>query len=102
MRIVVMSPRLLVVPAVAIAIATVSACGSDEGRGGGPGGGTGGADRLTVSAAFYPLEYAASRVGGDAVEVTGLTKPGAEPHDLELTPKQVADVSGADLVVYEK
>ena len=93
-----MSPRLLVVPVVALAIATVSACGSDEGRGDAAGDG----DRLAVSAAFYPLEYAASRVGGDAVEVTGLTKPGAEPHDLELTPKQVGEVSGADLVVYEK
>jgi zinc transport system substrate-binding protein len=55
-----------------------------------------------VSAAFYPLQFAAERVGGDLVHVTPLTKPGAEPHDLELAPKEVADLQRADLVVYEK
>lgn len=56
--------------------------------------------RLRVVASFYPLEYVAERVGGSAVDVRGLTKPGAEPHDLELTPRAVADVATADLVVY--
>jgi zinc transport system substrate-binding protein len=41
-------------------------------------------------------------VAGSHAEVTNLTKPGAEPHDLELTPRQVASVGDADLVVYEK
>jgi len=58
------------------------------------------ADRLTVVAAFYPLEYAAAQVGGDNVEVVNLTPPGAEPHDLELSPQQVALLGEADLVVY--
>jgi zinc transport system substrate-binding protein len=56
--------------------------------------------RLAVVASFYPLEYAAQRVGGDRVDVTDLTKAGAEPHDLELSPRQVASVVDADLVVY--
>ncbi len=56
--------------------------------------------RLSVIASFYPLEYAAERVGGDRVDVADLTKPGAEPHDLELSPRQVASVVDADLVVY--
>jgi zinc transport system substrate-binding protein len=34
--------------------------------------------------------------------VTGLTQPGAEPHDLELTPRQVGLIGTADLVLYEK
>jgi zinc transport system substrate-binding protein len=34
--------------------------------------------------------------------VTSLTKPGAEPHDVELTPKDVASVAEAGLVVYAK
>jgi zinc transport system substrate-binding protein len=55
---------------------------------------------LDVVTAFYPLQYVAQRVGGDAVTVTDLTKPGAEPHDLELTPQQVGSVEDADLVVY--
>lgn len=53
-----------------------------------------------VVAAFYPLEFAAQRVGGDAVAVESLTPKGVEPHDLELTSSQVRDLAGADLVVY--
>jgi zinc transport system substrate-binding protein len=53
-----------------------------------------------VIAGFYPLEFVASRVAGDAVAVRNLVQPGAEAHDLELTPQDVAAVSQADLVVY--
>ncbi|GIJ47103.1 zinc ABC transporter substrate-binding protein [Virgisporangium aliadipatigenens] len=56
--------------------------------------------KLSVVAAFYPLRYLAERIGGDTVRVTDLAKPGVEPHDLELEPKQVATVGAADLVVY--
>jgi len=55
---------------------------------------------LQVATAFYPLEFLASRVGGDAATVENLTEPGAEPHDLELTPQQVARLGEGDLVVY--
>ena len=48
--------------------------------------------RLSVVASFYPMEYLAERIGGSRVDVTDLTAPGVEPHDLELTPKQVAQV----------
>ena len=85
-------------PVLAVLTATLalSACGgeagtaasaSDEGR-------------LAVAAGFYPYEFVASRVGGPDVEVTNLTKPGGEPHDLELTPQQVAGLTETDLVVY--
>ena len=55
-----------------------------------------------MAAGFYPLAYAAQRVGGDLVEVTNLTQPGAEPHDLELTIKETVSIAEADVVVYEK
>lgn len=55
-----------------------------------------------VVASFYPLEYVAQRVAGDHAEVRTLTSPGVEPHDLELTVRQTAEVADADLVVYEK
>ncbi|GAA1894480.1 metal ABC transporter substrate-binding protein [Lapillicoccus jejuensis] len=58
--------------------------------------------RLAVVASFYPLQYAVQQIGGEHVTVTSLTKPGAEPHDVELTPQDVASVSTASLVVYEK
>ena len=53
--------------------------------------------RVHVVAAFYPLAYAAQQVGGDRVTVETLTKPGGEPHDLELLPRQILD---AALVVH--
>src|SRR5450756_45026 len=62
----------------------------------------GGTGTLKVVVAFYPLQYVVEQVGGDQVSVTNLTKPGVEPHDLELTAKQVASVAFADLVFYER
>lgn len=56
--------------------------------------------RTKVVASFYPLAYAVQEIGGTAVTVENLTPAGAEPHDLELTPRQVRDVIAADLVVY--
>jgi zinc transport system substrate-binding protein len=55
---------------------------------------------VRVLASFYPLQYVAEAVGGDLVEVSSLTPPGAEPHDVELSPRQVRSVSETDLVVY--
>jgi len=63
--------------------------------------GTARPDRGTQAvAAFYPLQYVTEQIGGDRVGVTNLVKPGAEPHDLELQPRQLAQLSDADLVVY--
>jgi zinc transport system substrate-binding protein len=59
-----------------------------------------GSDGVSVLASFYPLQYVAQQVGGDLVDVSTLTPPGAEPHDLELSPAQVDEVGRADLVVY--
>jgi zinc transport system substrate-binding protein len=55
---------------------------------------------VTVVASFYPLAEAAQQVGGADVSVTNLTAPGVEPHDLELTPQQIASISTADVVLY--
>ncbi|CAN5173430.1 zinc ABC transporter substrate-binding protein [soil metagenome] len=62
--------------------------------------GNAGDGRPSVLASFYPLQLVAQQVGGDRVDVTSLTPPGAEPHDLELSPAQVVQVGNADLVVY--
>ncbi|MFG2110724.1 metal ABC transporter substrate-binding protein [Micromonospora chersina] len=64
------------------------------------GGGGSDPDRVDVVAAFYPLQFLAEKIGGDAVTVTNLAKPGAEPHDLELNPRQVGQVVDAELIVY--
>ena len=54
----------------------------------------------SVVASFYPLEEAASQVGGDLVTVENLTPPGVEPHDLELAPDDIETIANADVVVY--
>ncbi|MDG6103415.1 zinc ABC transporter substrate-binding protein [Dactylosporangium aurantiacum] len=56
--------------------------------------------RLRIVAGFYPLQYMSERVGAEDAAVTNLTQGGAEPHDLELKPSQLAQVSDAALVVY--
>jgi zinc transport system substrate-binding protein len=64
----------------------------------GPGGTSNG--KKTVVTAFYPLAWAAETIGGNSVAVENLTPPGAEPHDIELTPKQVARLERAAVVLY--
>jgi zinc transport system substrate-binding protein len=78
--------------AAAAALLTTGCGGTDQSEGGG--------DGVTVVAGFYPLEWATARVGGDRVTVSSLTPPGAEAHDLELAPQDVAAISDADLLVY--
>jgi zinc transport system substrate-binding protein len=71
---------------------SVSACGSgSEG---------GSAGKTSVVAAFYPLAYAAEQIGGASVDVTNITPPGAEPHDVELSVRDVERVRSADVVLY--
>lgn len=55
---------------------------------------------LQVVASFYPLEYVAHEIGGERVEITNLTTPGVEPHDLELTARQIRSIASADVVLY--
>jgi zinc transport system substrate-binding protein len=91
----VISRTLTAAGAALLTLGTASACGNDAA-------GAPGSDRLAVVTAFYPLQYISERIGGDAVTVSNLTKPGAEPHDLELNPQQVGDINDAGLVVYLK
>lgn len=83
-------------PLTLIAAAGLAACGSADGASGEQDG------RLAVVTSFYPLQLAAQQIGGDHVHVVDLTKPGIEPHDLELTPKDVAKISKASIFIYEK
>lgn len=85
--------RLLACLTAALALGAVTACSSS----GSP---ASSSDKIDVTTAFYPLAYVTQRIGGDAVAVTTLAQPGAEPHDLELTPQQIANVHDAKLVVY--
>lgn len=56
--------------------------------------------RLSIAAAFYPVQFVAEHVGGDLVDVSTLTAPGVEAHDLELSPAAVRDLGNAHAVLY--
>jgi zinc transport system substrate-binding protein len=58
------------------------------------------AGKNTIVAAFYPLAYAAKSIAAPGSHVENLTPPGAEPHDLELTPRTVGRVETAGFVLY--
>jgi zinc transport system substrate-binding protein len=53
-----------------------------------------------IIAAFYPLEFVAAEIAGGNADVTNLSPPGVEPHDLELAPDQIRSLAQADLVLY--
>ncbi|HEY8092192.1 MAG TPA: metal ABC transporter substrate-binding protein [Acidimicrobiales bacterium] len=91
-----MPPRSVSTTVVALALLVPLGCGNDGGSEGTAAAGGG----VAVVTSFYPLQYVVDRVGGDRVAVTNLTPPGAEPHDLELTPQDLARLTDADLVVY--
>ncbi|CAM5678500.1 High-affinity zinc uptake system protein ZnuA OS=Streptomyces fumanus OX=67302 GN=GCM10018772_02970 PE=3 SV=1 [Streptomyces fumanus] len=79
----------------ALGLGTLSACSSE-------GAAAGNTDKFDVVASFYPMQFLAERIGGDHVHVTTLTEPGQEPHDLELSTRQTAELGEADAVLYLK
>lgn len=70
--------------------ALLAACGSGTADGGGA---------LSVVTSAYPLAYLVTKIGGEHVELTDLTTPGADAHGIELSVKQVMAVQSADLVL---
>ncbi|MFV2102609.1 metal ABC transporter substrate-binding protein [Micromonospora sp. LOL_024] len=89
------APRALATATAALlALTGVAACSTDDNPAGAD------PERIDVVAGFYPLQFLAEQIGGDGVAVTNLARPGAEPHDLELNPSQVGQISEAQLVVF--
>ncbi|WP_307620500.1 metal ABC transporter substrate-binding protein [Streptomyces sp. V3I7] len=87
--------RLIPALAAAAALTGLSACS-------GTGAASGDTGRFDVVASFYPMAFLAERIGGDHVHVTSLTQPGQEPHDLEISARQTAQLQEADAVLYLK
>jgi zinc transport system substrate-binding protein len=83
--------RLLLVVPTLLAAAILAGCGGSQAAAD---------DRPSVVAAFYPLAFATQRIAGDELEVSNLTPPGAEPHDHELSARDVEAVRSADYVFY--
>ncbi|WP_327735387.1 metal ABC transporter substrate-binding protein [Streptomyces nojiriensis] len=90
-------PTAALAGAVALGATALTACsGAAAGTGGGKDG------KVGVTASFYPMAFLAEQIGKDHVKVDSLTKPGVEPHDLEITPRQTGQLGEADVVVYLK
>ncbi|MFF9332673.1 metal ABC transporter substrate-binding protein [Streptomyces albogriseolus] len=79
----------------ALGFGTLTACSSDSAAAGDTG-------SFDVVASFYPMAFLAERIGGDHVHVTSLTQPGQEPHDLEISARQTAQLEEADAALYLK
>ncbi|MFN2469700.1 MAG: metal ABC transporter solute-binding protein, Zn/Mn family [Gaiellaceae bacterium] len=72
-----------------IIVVAAAGCGGEEDT-----------EKTRVAAAFYPIAYAAKRVGGEGIEVYDVTPPGAEPHDVELSARDVRRLRESDVVLY--
>ncbi|MBJ6632387.1 metal ABC transporter substrate-binding protein [Streptomyces sp. I5] len=81
--------------AAALGFGTLTACSSDSAAAGDTG-------TFDVVASFYPMAFLAERIGGEHVHVTSLTQPGQEPHDLEVSARQTAQLEEADAALYLK
>ncbi|MFC7989180.1 metal ABC transporter substrate-binding protein [Streptomyces pilosus] len=79
----------------ALGLGGLTACSSDSSA-------AGSTDKFDVVASFYPMAFLAEQIGGEHVNVTSLTQPGQEPHDLEISAKQTAQLQDSDAALYLK
>ncbi|WP_142151840.1 metal ABC transporter substrate-binding protein [Streptomyces sp. SLBN-31] len=79
----------------ALGLGTLTGCSGDSAAAAGTG-------KFDVVASFYPMVFLAERIGGSHVHVTSLTQPGQEPHDLEISARQTAQLQDSDAVLYLK
>ncbi|WP_027245575.1 metal ABC transporter substrate-binding protein [Leisingera daeponensis] len=81
-----LSNLLKTVSAAAIAAAAASVAMAEE--------------KMKVVTTFTVLADMAANVAGDAAEVVSVTKPGAEIHGYEPTPRDIVRASDADLILW--
>ena len=86
-----MKTIIVLITAALATVVFLPGCGGSVDAGGG---------RTEVVAGFYPLAFAAEEIGGGGVTVTNLTPAGAEPHDVELSVRDVERVYAADVVLF--
>ena len=53
--------------------------------------------RSRVAVSILPQKYFVERIGGDAVRVTVMVPPGADPHSYEPRPRQMTELSASAL-----
>ncbi|MFT6533062.1 MAG: manganese/iron transport system substrate-binding protein [Limimaricola cinnabarinus] len=57
-------------------------------------------DKIKVATSFTVIADMVANVAGDAAEVVSITKPGAEIHNYQPTPRDILGVRDADLVLW--
>jgi len=78
---------------IAVVALAIGGCGSDS-----AGGSSESDSALKVVATTPQVADIVKQVGGEAVDVTTLLPPGADPHDYEPKPRAVAAIADADVV----
>ena len=58
------------------------------------------ASKIQATASFYPLYEFTKAVGGQYVQASSMTPPGAEPHDYEPSAKELANAHSSQVFVY--
>jgi len=58
------------------------------------------AEKLRVATTFTVIADMVRNVAGDAAEVVSITKPGAEIHNYQPTPRDIISASRADLILW--
>lgn len=56
--------------------------------------------KLQIYTSIYPIYDFTKKIGGEKISVYNMTKAGAEPHDFEITSKDMANLSKANLFIY--
>lgn len=57
-------------------------------------------EKLEIVASFYPLYDIAKEIGGNNTLVTSVIPFGVEPHDWEIAPQQIPQISKADMIIF--
>ncbi|KLI14655.1 zinc ABC transporter substrate-binding protein [Brachyspira hyodysenteriae] len=57
-------------------------------------------NKLKVYASIYPMYDFAKKICGDKADVYNMTSTGSEPHDFEITSKDMANLTKANLFIY--
>lgn len=55
-------------------------------------------NKIVITTSFYPVHFLVSQVGGDLVNVINLTPAGREPHDYELTSRDIINIKKSKLL----
>lgn len=57
-------------------------------------------DKLNVYVSFYPMEFLATRIGGDKINIKTIVPKGMEPHDFEPSLRNMKNLDKTDIFIY--